>query len=154
MRIRKATKKDIDILADFWYEEEKLHNKFDKSANLRKDARKRIYNSLKSDIIKNTYTAFIAEDKNEVVGIIQGKIKEGYFVNNFDKIGHYSTIFVKKKYRRKRVANELFRAMTKWFKSQKIKLVELYVHSQNKVALKAWNKLGFKEVLKLMKKGI
>lgn len=154
MKIRKATKKDLDILTDFWYEEEKLHKKFDKTANLRKDAKKRIYNFLKSNIQKDTYAAFIAEDKNKVIGVLQGKIKKGYFVNDIDYVGHYSTIFVKKEYRQKGIAKALFKAMAKWFKSKNIKLVDLYVHSKNKAALNAWKKLGFEEVLKLMRKEI
>ena len=154
MKIRKANKKDLNILTDFWYEEEKLHKKFDRHAILRKDAKKRIYNFLKSNIQKNNHAAFIAEYNNKEVGVLLGQIKKGYFVNNIDLIGHYSTIFVKDDYRRKGVAKALFNAMTEWFKSKNIKFVDLYVHSKNKIALKAWKSSGFEEVLKLMRKKI
>lgn len=137
MKIRKATKKDLKILTDFWYEEEKSHKRFDKKTSLRKDAKKRIYAFLKSNITKSNYAAFIAEDKNEVIGVLQGQIKKSYFLENPDLTGHYSTIFIKKEYRKKGVAKALFKSMALWFKSKKIKLVDLFVHTQNKIALKA-----------------
>lgn len=152
MKIRKATKRDLRILADFWYEEEGLHKRFNEKAALRKDARKRIYNFIKLNIAKNNYAAFIAEHSNKVVGVLQGQIKKGYFLNNVGYVGHYSTIFIDRGYRQKGVAKKLFKAMTQWFKSKNIKSVDLYVHSKNKIALKAWKRLGFEEVLKLMRK--
>ena len=40
MKIRKATKKDLQILCDFWYAEDKSSIKFDKKAKIRKDAKR------------------------------------------------------------------------------------------------------------------
>ncbi|MBI2653528.1 GNAT family N-acetyltransferase [Candidatus Woesearchaeota archaeon] len=154
MKIRRATRKDISVLTDFWYEEERFTKKFDKTTSLRRDAKKRIHDFLKKALTKKNYRAFIAQDKNKVVGVIQGEIKKGYFVHNTNFIGHYSTMLVKKEYRAKGIATELFKAMTNWFESKNIKLVDLYVHSGNKIALEMYKKLGFTEILKLMKKEI
>ena len=154
MRIRKATIKDIKILVDFWYEEEKLHKKFDAHAKLRSNAKNRIYNFLKINIKKPNYAAFIAEDKNEIIGVLQGQIKKWYFLHDMGEYGYYSTIFIKRVYRKRGVAKMLFKRMASWFKSKKIRVVALLVHSKNKVALKAWKNLGFRERLKWMDREI
>ena len=150
MKIRKASVKDLDVLTELWYEEEKLHNRFGKHAKMRKNAKKLIYNFLKSNIKKPYYSAFIAEDKGKAIGALNGQIKKWHFVEDVGLYGYCSTIFVKESYRNKGVAKRLFNQMNLWFKSKKIKVTALFVHSKNKSALKVWKNLGFKEVLKWM----
>ena len=154
MRIRKATVKDLDALAELWHEEEKLHKRFGKHAKMRKNAKKLIYNFLKSNIKKSYYAAFIAEDKGKAIGALNCQIQKWHFVNDVGLYGYCSTIFVKESYRNKGVAKRLFNRMNLWFKSKKIKVTALFVHSKNRSALKAWRSLGFNETLKLMVKEI
>ena len=154
MKIRKATRKDIGILTDFCYREEKLHIKFDKYAELKKDAKKRIYKFLKSNIANRNYAAFVAEDKNKIVGIIAGAVQKSYFTYKIANIGHLGTAFVLKEYRNMGIAKELLKRAISWFKSKNIKTADLYVHKRNKIAFNAWKKYGFEEIICLMRKEI
>lgn len=152
MNYRKANVKDLNTLTDFWHSEEKLHRLFDREAKLRKDARKRIYKHLKSRIGSKDYAAFIAYDRNKAGGVIQGYVEPGYFPYNISKIGHIGTVFVKEDYRNKGILSNLFKAMVKWFKSRNAGYSSLYVHPKNKAAMAAWSKLGYKEILKFMRR--
>jgi|ETNmetMinimDraft_2_1059921.scaffolds.fasta_scaffold19893_2 ribosomal protein S18 acetylase RimI-like enzyme len=154
MKIRKATIMDIDILTDFWYQEEKYNKKFVKNPPLKNNAKKLISVYLKKHIKKNNYIAFIASDNDKNIGAIHGQILKGYFIYTANKVGHLGTSFVKKEYRRRGVAKLLHNRLISWFKSKKIDYVDLYVYPKNKITLSTWNKFGFEEIMRNMNKKI
>jgi ribosomal protein S18 acetylase RimI-like enzyme len=65
--------------------------------------------------------------------------------------GFICDIFIEKKFRHKGVGEALIKNMVKWFKSKKIRDVELNVYSKNIKALKIYKHLGFKEFDKVMR---
>ena len=113
-----------------------------------------MYGHIKSSMKKNIYVAFIAEENKEVVGIIQGIIEKGYFVYDVERVGHIQTVYVKKKYRRKGVLKALMKEILKWFKSKNITWIDHYTHKKNIEAISASADIGFKEILKYMRKEI
>jgi ribosomal protein S18 acetylase RimI-like enzyme len=89
----------------------------------------------------------VAEDNNKIVGFINGKIEKRLPIFIEGKIGFISGIFIEEKYRRKGIGKLFINELTKWFKSKKIKNVELQVHLKNQIGLDAWEKYGFKSIL-------
>jgi len=49
------------------------------------------------------------------------------------------------------MGKKMFDELIKWFKRNKIKHVELSVDSRNEMAVKAYQKFGFKEFMKKMR---
>jgi ribosomal protein S18 acetylase RimI-like enzyme len=152
IKIRKATSRDVDILAEFWYKEEEEHKKFDKLVKLRKDARIRIHNYIGRSIRNKNFAAFVAEDNKKPVGAIQGWIGEPYFTFDRKVDGHCGTAFVDSKYRRRRILKILYKNIISWFKSKNVDVVSLYVYKNNKISRKVFKNLGFKESMIFMNK--
>jgi len=147
MIIRKATKKDIPIIAEQWYKEEKLESKADPRWKLRKDVKKVILKELKEKFKKKHFIAFVAEDNGKIVGSYQAWIENAYSLLEINKLGHLAVAYVEPEYREKGVAKKLFNEVIKWFKSKNIKFIDGYILNNNKVARKTWSKLGLKDFM-------
>ena len=101
-------------------------------------------------IVGGNVAVFVAEADGKIVGFVSGEIKKtGSFT---EKIGHYNDCYVTKRYRRKGISKKLTKAMLEWFKSKKIRYVELFVRSKNKTGIKTWKSFGFNEIGKFMRK--
>lgn len=70
------------------------------------------------------------------------------------KYGFIDEIFIEEKYRGQKIGTKLMAELMGWFKLKKIKYVEFGVNSENKGAVRFYQKLGFKEYEKTMKKNI
>ncbi|MCD6576283.1 MAG: GNAT family N-acetyltransferase [Nanoarchaeota archaeon] len=93
---------------------------------------------------------FIAEDGNKIIGFASAEIKSrGPLI---ERVGHYNDCYVKEEYRRRGIAKKLTMEILKWFKSNGVKHVELFVSSKNKIGIKLWKSFGFNEIGKFMRK--
>ena len=153
IKIRNTTINDLDVLTNFWLEEEKLHEKY-ANIKLRKDAKNRMGNFLKKKIKNRNFKALIAEENNIAIGCIHGWVENSYFTYKPYKIGHAGTIFVKKEFRGKGIGKLLMKELIKWFKKNNIKKVSLCVHTKNKKAIKLYERLGFQVNIEIMNKNI
>lgn len=101
------------------------------------------------------YIADSAADRKKIflVAEIDGKIK-GYFLGSMEKAPFYSSenyigvvadAAVDLKTRRQGLLKALFSVAGKWFKTMRVKYIELSVDARNLSAVRAWKKLGFKD---------
>ena len=154
MIIRRGTTKDLKILAEHWYKEEKLESKNEPIYKIRKNAKDIIIKELKKKFRKKDFIVFVAEDNGRVIGSFQSWIEKGYPVLVMDKIGHLAVAYVEPAYRKKGVIKKLLKETLKWFKSRGINHFDGFVLPKNKVARITWRKLGFKDVMMYVMKEI
>ncbi len=107
MIIRRGTIKDLKIIAEHWYKEEKLESKNEPMYKIRKNAKGIIIKELKKKFRKKDFIVFVAEDNGRVVGSFQSWIKKAYPVLVMDKIGHLAITYVEPAYRKRGVAKKL-----------------------------------------------
>lgn len=154
IKIRKAKKPDLEKIVKLQKEQNLLHQKFDHKFYTPSDDYTNEWKKVAKEKLKNRKCFLsVAIDSNKIVGFIQGDIR----IRGLRKIkeyGHVTEIFVKNKYRGKSIGTSLMVELVRWFKSKKIKYVELGVNSKNKNAIKFYKKLGYKEYEKTMKRDI
>jgi len=156
MRIRKATKKDLEKLYTLFvqFKDElrghvKPHQRWQrrryKSAAITKKALiKKLENK------KGLY--YVVEDKGELVGMAYGEVRtweHPVFKDvTFGEIQHAYTI---KEYRGKGIATKLKNKLLPFFKKHKCKYLELFILGDNP-AKSLYKKWGFKPYIEIMRK--
>ena len=151
MEIRKADEEDIEDLVRLKEKLFKLHVSIDKYYTPNKNFKQMYRDHMKTIITSGDHKILVAINGKDIIGFIEGSIT--YISDFFEKneLGSVYEIFVKEKYRESGIARKLLETLVKWFKSRKIKTIEVVVDFRNKKAIKAWEHLGFGEFQKKMK---
>jgi len=144
MRIRKATKKDLDGIVEFAYQLHMEHiTAYGVDFKLRKNF-KTLHKKHVSEKMKTRKSVFfVAEADGELVGFISGNIEEDPPVYVDRKKGKIGGLYVKESFRRKGLGKKLFAEIKKWFKKRKIKTIRLFVARSNVPTKKVYKSLGF-----------
>lgn len=150
--LRKANKKDIDVIVEFASHLADFHHELDpdywQSANkTEKDFRKFVKKRLKGgrDLI------LLAEDNGKVVGYFAAEIQKQHMRVKHKLIGNLANAYVLKKYRGRGITKRAVKEILDWFKKKKLRVARLSVDSRNPVGIKVWEGFGFKEFKKEMK---
>lgn len=145
MIIRKAQKKDLEILTNFSVKLLKYHEKLDPYYKTTKKLKNELFNELRKALYSPKSITLVAEENNEIIGYTNALItsRAPFFV--IQKIGLIDAIYVTEKSRNQGVAKLFLDELFKWFKSKQIEYVELKVHENNKIAKNTWSKYGFKD---------
>ena len=146
MKIRKAQLKDAEAMAELSKQFWDAHKNIDPLIKpLKKQTIKgHIIDAKKTIKDKNNYI-FVAEKDSKIIGAITFfiKINDKYFKEK--KYGYLDSATTHKDYRKQGVARELNDFALRYLKNKGIKYVRANVYNSNKIALKAWKKIGFKE---------
>lgn len=144
MKIRKATKKDLndilqlaDLMLDFHHKMDPYYKIYSKYEDPREFYEKHLKN-------KNVKYVVAEDDNHELVGFASASITS-IPRTKAPKIGILITNFVRKEYRGKGVGTKFFKERMKWFKENGVKHVEMSVDIRNKKAIALWKKYGFKD---------
>jgi len=156
MKIRKASLKDVNAitemvigLADFEGDLDPGFHVLDRTRleDFRPFIRKGVKGSRKRFVL-------VAEENGVVVGFIYCTIKKRPSVFTVKETGIIEDILVLPEFRKKGIAKKLVQETIKRFRKAKIKFVCVSALSNNKKALKAYQKLGFKEFKKELRRKI
>ncbi len=153
MRIRKARLSDAEDLARLYLQFWEVHGDVDPLLKLaRKPILKREAEQARKDIRKKGTHIFVAVEEGHAIGFIELLIKKNHPVFSIKKYGYLNSCVVDKRYRRKGVAQKLVRYGIAFLKKKGARHMKTNVYASNKAALKAWEKVGFKEISKIMLK--
>ena len=143
--VRKARMSDAEDLARLYIEFWKPHKKSDPLLEFKeKLTLKNQMTAARKDIKKKSNHIFVAVKDNEVIGFIEFFIKKNDKVFKIKEYGYLNSATILKKYRRKGIAKKLHLTAAKFLKDRGIKYIKTNVYISNKLALKAWQKIGFK----------
>lgn len=144
MKIRKATKKDLEVILLFLEALLKHHKQFSDFPELAKDFKanqRRYYRNL----FKNPKSAFfVAEENEKLVGLICGKHGKTTSIFKERDLGEVLDFYVEPAYRNKGIGKKLFMELKKWFKERKLTTMEVSFQVSNKKAQLLYKELGFK----------
>ncbi|MFA4834061.1 MAG: GNAT family N-acetyltransferase [Patescibacteria group bacterium] len=142
--IRKAKVKDAHKIAKLGAALLKHHEKFDKYFSSAKGIEE-IYKKLfRAAIYSPKSLLLIAEEKGKIIGYALASIEKRPPVYKLRKIGNISDAYIITAYRRLGITNQFIKRIFQWFKTKKIKNVELQVHIKNEISKAAWSKYGFR----------
>ena len=147
MKIRKATKKDLDQLVELSHQ---LYmdqmNRCQVEFILRKNF-KRIQKREFSKRLKDPKKVFfVADEDGEIVGFISGNLEEDPPIFMYRKKGQIGGFYVAEGFRRGGLGKKLFMELKKWFKKKKVRSMRINVARCNAGAKKMYKSLGFKPV--------
>jgi len=147
MEIRKATKKDLKDLIDLHINLIKYLKKIKPSRyiinkKIVEKRRKKLMEWLK----KKEAIIYVAEDK-KIVGYGMGEVIDYPPFIEGKKFGELDEVYVLPEYRGKGIGKKLTNKVIEFLKKKKVDTMEGYVDTKNKLALKTWKEMGFKENL-------
>ena len=101
-------------------------------------------------LFDDSVSAFIvAEEDNKVVGMLIAQVRHGLPYTATELSGYIRDVAVAKSFRGKGIGRELVKAGVEFLKSQKVEYIDLITGSSNNISNDFWNKMGFKETLKV-----
>lgn len=138
MKIRGAKKEDTKEIAKLMYQYDVYENNLDKRIEI---SSIKSYEKEISEFSKNKSTIFlVGEENGEIVGFINFVIdKRGKI-----KIGVLQDIFVKEKFRGKKIGEKLVNYVLTKMEKERCQFVKSAVRVKNKKAQKFWERQGFK----------
>jgi len=149
MKIRKATKKDIESLVKIWIEFENSQDKY-KSAKQIKEFEamgKNPENWMRKELLRilklKKSEIFVAELDKKIVGYSSISIGSKSPIEKIKRFGRIHYIYVHSKFRKKGIGLALMKEAKKWFKKQKVKYISLAVMHNNSKAKNLYKKFGF-----------
>ena len=155
-RIRKATLKDAKAVAKLIEELTKFEKRIDAAFKTLDGKQLDEFEAYTKRAIRRGNGRFIlvAKAENNLVGYLYGEVRERPRVYTVKQIGFINDLFILPEYRNTGIGKELTEEALKIFRKKKLKHVCLNAMSGNQNALKAYEKLGFKEYRKELRKTI
>lgn len=86
----------------------------------------------------------------QVVGFANGRIGQSPLFVLHNRFGEIDEVVVDHSFRKQGITRKLISELIAWFKTKKVKRMELTVDAYNAVAIKAWKALGFNTHLLIM----
>lgn len=143
--IRKAKEIDAEDLAKLFLQFWDSHNKLDPLLEFEKKVTlKNQIDFAKKDIRKRSTHIFVADLNGKVIGFVEVLIKKNESCFKIKEYGYLNSATTDKNYRGQGIARALTDVALKFLEDKGIKYVKTNVYNSNDVAMKTWNKLGFK----------
>jgi len=142
--IRTATLDDLPILLEFEQQLISVERPMDISLEQHKKIN---YYDIGEFITSDKAQVFVAVNETEIVGSGYGLIKENKAHFSEKKFGHVGFMFVKSEYRGHGIGQLVLQAIFNWFKTKNIRETRLQVYPNNPNAIRAYEKVGFKQNL-------
>lgn len=143
IKVRVATKDDLDDVANLWEKLAKHHAGLSDDFALAWDSKRRWSKYLREKFAEISTRLIVAEEKDEIVGFMLCMLSPNIPIYKERKLGIITDAYVQQERRKRGVANKMFDVALKWFKKNKVKTVELRVAMMNPEAQAVWKSLGF-----------
>jgi ribosomal protein S18 acetylase RimI-like enzyme len=144
--LREAVLNDLPVLKAF--EQALIRYERPFASNLRADPIS--YYDIQGFIEHPDALLYVAEFKGEVVGSGYAQIQNSVAYKKPEQFVYLGFMYVHPEYRGKGINGKLIQKLVEWAKDKKIHEIQLDVYAENKSALVAYKKLGFKpDLLKM-----
>ena len=144
MKIRPAKPNDLTTLLDF--EQKIIAVERPMDPTIIKD-KKINYYPIKDYIDADDTEVLVAENDGKIIGSVYGQVRPRKDFFTTTHLGYIGFMYVRKQYRGQGVSQQLIKSITQWFHQQKISEIILHVYAKNPAAIRAYEKVGFKNHL-------
>lgn len=148
LSIRRATRGDVDGVADLIVRMKRLNNEFDPLFAVVEDANERAKKYVVSSISSDGVLLLVGSIGKKVVGVLRAELRERRFYNP-GKEGHITDFYVLPEFRRKALGNQILDRAMKELKKMGANIITAEVPSQNEIAVRFYNKRGFRSLLQV-----
>ncbi len=151
LKIREAELKDFDIIIELFKEyfrdhEEIIHKKNPKLKNypvFKSNTLDMLKEYVKKLIKGRKYTVHLVEDNGTVIAFSNLVIKKEIPIYQNKEFGLIDDLYVRGKYRGKKISSMLYAEARKWFKSKGIRIININVRPENERAHSIYRHWGF-----------
>lgn len=145
--VRPASLNDLPVLAEFLQMLVNAERPFDvtlQNGDL-------IYYNLKELIERDDSALQVLEIDGKLVGCGYAQIRPAKPYLTHKEYAHLGFMFVLPAYRGQGLNQQLITSLMVWIKSKGVKEIRLDVYTENSAAVKAYEKVGFKQILTTMR---
>ena len=152
IHLRAARDSDLSALVNLMLRLKRLNEEFDPLLKVREDAEEQGHRLLTEDLVNPNALVLVAEgvgpDKDKVVGFVRAIVRERpFYVPEFE--GLILDIYLLPLYRRRGVGEYLLRETAAALKSKGAGIVSAEFPAQNEIAVRFYQKRGYRSVMTL-----
>ncbi len=147
--IRRANASDMQDLLSLWHEMMRSHKGMHPDFRIAENADVAIASNFTTLFEDSTAAFIVAEEEDKVVGMLVAQVRHGLPYTATELSGYIRDVAVAKSFRGKGIGRELVKAGVDFLKSKNVEYIDLITGSSNNISNDFWQKLGFKETLKV-----
>ena len=151
MKIRTATKDDVDAVADLIVRTKKLNNEFDPIFAVVRDARSRADKYVSDSVAQPKKLLLVAVEGTKVVGVLRAEMRERLFYEP-SREGFITDFYILPEFRRKALGNRVLKQASADLNAMGAQIIIADVPSQNEIAVRFYTKRGFRSLTQLFGK--
>lgn len=150
MEIVRAEHSHVPEIVELWKELMDFHKNLDSFFSRREDGHMNFEKHVNDLIESDDSLVLVALDEGHVVAFSISQISEYPPVLQLENYGHIWDMAVKSGYRGRGIGGLMLAKILEWFKSRKIRRIELRVAVKNRVGYSFWKKQGFEDYLHVL----
>jgi len=143
VKIRRATAGDVAVAAELMVRMKRLNNEFDPLFTVVPNAKERAESYVSDSLKSRDALLLVAATGQKIVGILRAELRERVFYVP-SKAGHITDFYILPEFRRKALGNEMLERASAELKKMGADFVTAEVPSQNDIAVRFYNKRGFR----------
>ncbi len=146
INIRRATKGEVNEIADLVVRLKKLNNEFDPLFTVKEDAKERATKYI-SESIAASRTLILSVTKGpKIIGFLRAEIRERHFYEPA-KEGHITDMYVLPEHRRKQIGHEILEQGTLELVKMGAQIITADLPSRNEIGVHFYTKRGFRRLI-------
>ncbi len=151
MKIRHATKEDVDAVADLMVRTKKLNNEFDPLFAVVADARERATEFVTDTLGSPDKLLLVADEGGKVVGVMRAEMRSRMFYEP-SREGFITDFYIMPEFRRKALGNQIIHVASAELRKMGAQIIVADVPTQNEIAVRFYTKRGFRSLTQIFGK--
>lgn len=150
-RIRAATKEDVDAVADLIARTKRLNSEFDPLFGVAQHAQEKARGYLQESLKRPNTVLLVAVRGIKVVGGIRAELRERPFYEP-SKVGHITDFYILPEFRRSALGKQVIEKMSIELRKLGAQMITCEVPTRNEIAVRFYEKNGFRSLLQTFAK--
>lgn len=146
INIRRATKGEVDEIADLVVRLKKLNNEFDPLFTVKEDAKRRATKYISESIGSDNILLLSVTKGDKVIGFLRAELRERLFYEP-NKEGHITDMYVLPEHRRKQIGHEILEQGTTQLVKMGAEIIVSDLPSRNEIGVHFYTKRGFRRLI-------
>lgn len=146
INIRRATKGEVDEIADLVVRLKKLNNEFDPLFTVKEDAKHRATKYVSDSIGAEKVLLLSVTKGDKVIGFLRAEMRERLFYEP-SKEGHITDMYLLPEHRRKQIGHEILEQGTSELVKMGAEIIVGDLPSRNEIGVHFYTKRGFRRLL-------
>ena len=147
--IRRAKESDMPDLLSLWHEMMNSHKGMHPDFRIAEHADVAVASNFTALFDDSSAAFIVAEEEDKVVGMLIAQVRHGLPYTATEISGYIRDVSVTKGSQGRGIGRELVEASVDFLKSKNVEYIDLITGSTNDISNDFWEKMGFKETLKV-----